>query len=39
MTERAEITGIQWSQQFEPALTRARELGRHVLLDFSAAPM
>jgi hypothetical protein len=39
MPERAEMAGIQWSDKFEPELERAKELDRHVLLDFSAAPM
>jgi hypothetical protein len=39
MPERAEMAGIQWSGKFEPELERAKELDRHVLLDFSAAPM
>lgn len=39
MAERAEVAGIQWGRRFEPELDRARRLGRHVLLDFSAAPM
>lgn len=39
MVERTEVAGIQWSRKFEPELQRAKELGRHVLLDFSAAPM
>jgi hypothetical protein len=30
---------IQWVDGFDQALARARELGRPVLLDFSAAPM
>ena len=30
---------IQWVREFEPALDRAQREGRHVLLDFSAAPM
>ena len=39
MPERAEMMHITWGQQFEPELERARQSGRHVLLDFSAAPM
>jgi hypothetical protein len=39
MAERAEMTEIRWSGRFEPELERAKELDRHVLLDFSAAPM
>ncbi len=32
-------TGITWRHDFEPALEDARRAQRHVLLDFSAAPM
>jgi hypothetical protein len=31
--------GIAWSHDFEPALTEAQRQNRHVLLDFTAAPM
>jgi hypothetical protein len=30
---------IQWSRDFEAALGSAKEKGKLVLLDFSAAPM
>ena len=30
---------IYWDHDFESTLERARGDGRHVLLDFSAAPM
>jgi hypothetical protein len=30
---------IQWVKSFESALEQARAQQRHVLLDFSAAPM
>jgi hypothetical protein len=30
---------ITWSHEFEKALEEARAQERHVLLDFSAAPM
>jgi len=30
---------IAWSTDFEGSLERARTHGKHVLLDFSAAPM
>jgi len=30
---------ITWSTDFESSLDRARSTGKHVLLDFSAAPM
>jgi hypothetical protein len=36
MTSEAEI---QWSSDFEGAVQRARDEGKSVLLDFSAAPM
>jgi hypothetical protein len=39
MAERAEMTAIQWNRQFEAELDRAKAQGRHVLLDFTAAPM
>ena len=31
--------GISWRHDFENALTDAKQHGRPVLLDFSAAPM
>jgi hypothetical protein len=31
-------TQIQWQHDFEGALERARVEGKHLLLDFSAAP-
>jgi hypothetical protein len=30
---------ISWSRDFESSLARAAAEGRHLLLDFSAAPM
>jgi len=30
---------LQWEHDFDSTLERARREGRHVLLDFSAAPM
>lgn len=30
---------IQWAHDFDSTLGRASGAGRHVLLDFSAAPM
>jgi hypothetical protein len=30
---------IRWQKNFEPALEEARGQKRHLLLDFSAAPM
>ena len=30
---------INWTEQFDEALTRAKEQQRDVLLDFTAAPM
>jgi hypothetical protein len=30
---------ISWGRDFDAALARASAEGRHVLLDFSAAPM
>jgi hypothetical protein len=30
---------INWTNDFDEALTRARESKRDVLIDFSAAPM
>jgi len=30
---------IQWGRGFDPALASAKEKGKLVLLDFSAAPM
>jgi hypothetical protein len=30
---------IPWTHEFESALTRAKERQRHVLIDFTAAPM
>lgn len=30
---------IQWRQSFDEELSRAKEKGEYVLLDFSAAPM
>jgi len=35
-TEQAAIT---WTNDFDQALEQAREKQRHVLLDFTAAPM
>ena len=32
-------TQINWTHDFDRALNQAREQQRHVLLDFSAAPM
>ena len=32
-------TGINWRHDFDRALQDARSRNRHVLLDFSAAPM
>jgi hypothetical protein len=32
-------TGIHWEHDFDRTLERARTDARHVLLDFSAAPM
>jgi hypothetical protein len=31
--------GIRWSHDFEQALTEAQKQKRHVLVDFTAAPM
>lgn len=33
------MAGISWSADFDAALAQARQEGRHLLLDFSAAPM
>jgi hypothetical protein len=33
------MTEINWTEQFDEALTRAKEQQRDVLLDFTAAPM
>jgi hypothetical protein len=30
---------LHWEHDFDSTLERARQEGRHVLLDFSAAPM
>jgi hypothetical protein len=30
---------IRWEHDFDSTFSRARGAGRHVLLDFSAAPM
>ena len=30
---------VRWERKFEAGLERAQREGRHVLLDFSAAPM
>jgi hypothetical protein len=30
---------IAWTSDFDRALAQARQSGKHVLLDFSAAPM
>ena len=30
---------VHWKREFEPGLERGQREGRHVLLDFSAAPM
>lgn len=35
----AQAAAITWQENFDHALTKARAEGRHVLLDFSAAPM
>lgn len=32
-------TGIAWEHDFDRALDRARTERRHILLDFTAAPM
>jgi hypothetical protein len=34
-----ETTSIAWRRDVDAALADARAQGRHVLLDFSAAPM
>jgi hypothetical protein len=33
------ITAIEWRRDFDAALEQAHQMGRHLLLDFSAAPM
>ena len=35
----AAAASIPWTHDFESALTRAKEQQRHVLIDFTAAPM
>lgn len=35
----SESVEVGWQHDFESALQKAAEQGRHVLLDFSAAPM
>jgi hypothetical protein len=32
-------SSILWTRDFDSTLTRARENRRHILLDFTAAPM
>ena len=39
MAGRADMATIDWRHDLDPELERARQNGRHVLLDFSAAPM
>jgi hypothetical protein len=39
MANTTSAASVAWTHDFEPALTRAKSLQRHVLLDFTAAPM
>jgi hypothetical protein len=33
------MAGIEWNQDIDAALARARDLQKPILVDFSAAPM